>query len=109
MKTAIFAVFATAALFVLSPAFAGDKKDGGHSCCATTASNSKAMCVDYATLNLTEDQKTKIVAWQDECTKDGCTDKSRQKFLKQAKGILSADQYAKLKKQCKARAAGKSA
>jgi hypothetical protein len=32
--------------------------------------------------------------------KAGCTKESRVKFLHQAKGILSADQYAKLKEQC---------
>ena len=96
-------------VFLLSPAFAGDKKDGGHSCCATTASNTNAVCVDYGTLKLTATQKTKIMAWQDECTKAGCTEKSRTKFLKRAKGILSADQYAKLEKQCVAKSAGKSA
>lgn len=108
MKTFSVALCAVAAMFVMSPAFAGDKKDGGHSCCASTASN-KSLCVDYASLNLTGDQKTKIVAWQDECMKDGCTDKSRTKFLKHAKKILSADQYAKLEKQCTAMATGKSA
>jgi len=32
--------------------------------------------------------------------KAGCTKESRAQFLKQAKGILSADQYAKLKTEC---------
>lgn len=109
MKILSVTLCVLSAIVVSSPAFAGDKKDGDHSCCATTASNSKALCVDYATLKLTANQKTKIMAWQDECTKAGCTDKSRTKFLKQAKGILSADQYATLEKQCKANAAGKSA
>jgi hypothetical protein len=53
-----------------------------------------------ASLNLTADQKTKIEAWQSECMKAGCTKESRAKFLQQAQGILSADQYAKLKEQC---------
>jgi hypothetical protein len=67
------------------------------------------MCVDYATLKLTKSQQTKIQTWQDECTKAGCTDEARVTFLKQAKGILSAEQYGKLEKQCKAKSAGKSA
>jgi len=83
-----------AALLTASSAFAGDK-----ACCANGASKSMA-CVNLATLNLTSDQKTKIEAWQAECMKAGCTRESRQTFLKQAKGILSAQQFAQLKAQC---------
>ena len=82
------------AMLMASPAFAG-----GKACCAKGASN-KAMCTNLASLNLTADQKSKIEAWQDECAKAGCTKASRTKFLKQAKGILSADQYATLKAEC---------
>jgi hypothetical protein len=89
--TAVVAV----AMLVASPAFAG-----GKGCCAKNASNSKAMCTNLASLNLNADQKTKIEAWQSECVKAGCTKESRAKFLQQAQGILSADQYAKLKEQC---------
>jgi hypothetical protein len=83
-----------AALLTASSAFAGDK-----ACCANGASKSMA-CVNLATLNLTPDQKTKIEAWQAECMKAGCTRESRQTFLKQAKEILSAQQFAQLKAQC---------
>jgi hypothetical protein len=85
-----------AAMLVASPVFAG----GGKACCAKSASNDKAMCTDFASLNLTTNQKSKLEAWQSECVKAGCTKESRSKFLHQAKGILSADQYAKLKEQC---------
>ena len=85
-----------AAMLVASSAFAGDK-----ACCANGAAKSNSMaCVKLATLNLTPDQKTKIEAWQAECMKAGCTTESRQTFLKQAKGILSAQQFAQLKAQC---------
>jgi hypothetical protein len=73
---------------------------GGKACCAKNASNDKAMCLDYASLNVNADQKTKLESWAAECTKAGCTKESRANFLKQAKGILSAEQYAKLKEQC---------
>lgn len=85
-----------AAMLVASPVFAG----GGKACCAKSASNNKEMCTDFASLNLTADQKSKLDAWQAECVKAGCTKESRAKFLQQAKGVLSADQYAKLKGQC---------
>src|SRR5438876_6870450 len=85
-----------AAMLVASSAFAGDK-----ACCTKGVSNTeKTACADLATLNLTPDQKSKIEAWQAECMKAGCTKESRAQFLKQAKGILSADQYAKLKTEC---------
>jgi hypothetical protein len=94
MVKIIGAAVVTVAMLIASPGFAGDK-----ACCAKTASN-KAMCADMASLNLTADQKSKIEAWQSECMKAGCTKESRAKFLKQAQGILSADQYVKLKAEC---------
>jgi hypothetical protein len=91
--TALVAV----AMLMASSAFAGDK-----ACCANGASKANSMaCVNLATLNLTPDQKAKIETWQTECMKAGCTKESRKTFLKQAKGILSADQFAQLKAQCK--------
>ena len=86
-----------AGMLIASGAFAGDKE-----CCAKCASNKASMaCVDLATLNLTPDQKAKIEAWQADCMKAGCTKESRKTFLKQAKGILSAEQFVQLKAQCK--------
>jgi hypothetical protein len=85
------------AMLTASTAFAGDK-----ACCAKGASKANSMaCVNLATLNLTADQKSKIEAWQAECVKAGCTKESRTTFLKQAKGILSAEQFAQLRAQCK--------
>ena len=96
IKITITALVATAML-IASSAFAGDK-----ACCVKGVSNTdKTACVDLATLNLTPDQKAKIEAWQAECVKAGCTKESRKTFLKQSKGILSAEQFAELKAQCK--------
>jgi len=96
IKITITALVATTML-IASSAFAGDK-----ACCVKGVSNTdKTACVDLATLNLTPDQKAKIEAWQAECVKAGCTKESRKTFLKQAKGILSAEQFAELKAQCK--------
>jgi hypothetical protein len=90
----------SAAMLCASPIFAGDKKDDA-ACCAKSASNKHgAMCADFASLGVSAEQKTKLEAWQAECTKAGCTKESKEKFLHQAKGILSADQYAKLKAEC---------
>src|SRR6266446_6638193 len=86
-----------AAMLAASSAFAGD-----HACCAKGAANAQSMeCINFASLNLTPDQKTKIGAWQAECMKAGCTKESRKTFLNHAKGILSPQQFAELKAQCK--------
>ena len=71
-KPVVFSIAVALATLVVSPLSAGNKK-GGHSCCATTASNSQTLCVNYASLNLTSVQKSKLEAWQAECTKAGCT------------------------------------
>src|SRR4029450_320197 len=89
-------VLVAAAMLTASDPFAGDK-----ACCANGASKSNSMgCVNLATLNLTPDQKTKVEAWQAESLKASYTKESRKTFLKQAKGILSAEQFAQLKAQC---------
>jgi hypothetical protein len=86
-----------AAMLAASSAFAGD-----HACCGKGAANAHSMaCVNLASLNLTPDQKNKVEAWQTECMKAGCTKERRQIFLGHAKGILSAEQFAELKAQCK--------
>src|SRR5437660_4533769 len=89
---------AVVAMLITSTAFAKEKS-GDMACCAKNASKQQS-CVNLASLNLTADQKSKIEAWQSECTKAGCTKESRQAFLKKAQGILSKDQYAKLKAEC---------
>jgi hypothetical protein len=86
-----------AAMLTASSAFAGDK-----ACCAKGAASAHSMaCVNLAELNLTADQKAKIEAWQAECMKAGCTKESRQAFLTHAKEIISPEQFAQLKAQCK--------
>src|SRR5437588_12694724 len=87
-----------AAMLMASPAFSHDKA-GDKACCAKNASNEQS-CANLTSLNLSADQKSKIAAWQSECMKAGCTKESRQAFLKKAEGILSKDQYAKLKAEC---------
>lgn len=103
MNKIITTVLVAAAMLVAFSAFAGDK-----ACCAKSAANTHSMaCVNLASLNLTSDQKSKIEAWQAECMKAGCTKQSRETFLTHAKGILSAEQFAQLKAQCKNMGASK--
>jgi hypothetical protein len=97
MSKIITTVFVATAMLTASGAFAGDK-----ACCAKGAANAHSTaCVNLASLNLAPDQKTKIEEWQAECMKAGCTKESRQTFLSRAKEILSPEQFAQLKAQCK--------
>jgi hypothetical protein len=103
MSKIITTAFIAAAMLTTSGVFAGDK-----ACCAKGAANAHSTaCVNLASLNLTPGQKTKIEEWQAECMKAGCTKESRQTFLGRAKGILSPEQFAGLKVQCKSMDAAK--
>ena len=86
-----------AGLLAASTSFAG-----GKGCCSKymQASNDSSNCMNLASLNLTTAQTAKLTAWQKECMKHGCTEESRAAFMKKAKAILSADQYAQLKSEC---------
>jgi Spy/CpxP family protein refolding chaperone len=94
MKTTL-ALIATAVL-AGSSAFAGD-----HNCANMSAADYKAHCDKVLTkLNLTPEQRSKLETAQQECMKAGCTKESIDKFMQTAKGVLSAEQYAQLEKEC---------
>ncbi len=90
-------------MLVVSPVFGED------ACCSKSASKTAKMecAAGYAKMNLTTEQKTKLTASQEECEKAGCTKESQEKFMADAKQILSVEQYAQLKTSC-AKAAKKS-
>jgi len=93
----------TLALLAAAVLAAGSSFAGGKSCCGakgTQASNESASCMNLGSLNLSADQNSKLVAWQNECMKAGCTKETRATFMKKARTILSADQYAQLKSEC---------
>src|SRR5205807_7157970 len=93
----------TLALLAAGVLAASSSFAGGKSCCGakgTQVSNDNASCMNLASLNLTANQNSKLVAWQNECMKSGCTKESRVAFMKKARTILSEDQYAQLKSEC---------
>jgi len=92
----------TLALLAAGILATGTSFAGGKGCCSKDmqASNSNAHCMNLASLHLTTDQNAKLTTWQKECMKDGCTKESRAAFMKKARSILSADQYAQLKSEC---------
>ena len=86
-----------AAAFAITPAFAGDKdKDA---CCAKDA---KMTTESFAKMNLSAEQKTKMDALMAEHHKEGCSAASEAKYTEGAKGILTKEQFAKFKAECKA-------
>ena len=90
MKLKVLAVVAAAA-FAASSSFAGDK-----ACCAQGAGNvAKEGCeMTFANLNLNADQKAKMEKLSAECHKGGCTEATMAKMDKEAKRVLSKEQYA---------------
>lgn len=94
IKLATLSLVAVVA-FAAPAALAGKKQ-----ACCTTESGKMECAQIYAKLNLTPEQKTKLDAFQARCEKDGCTEKSMTTYFKEAKGVLSAEQYAQLKAEC---------
>lgn len=88
-----------AGLFATGTAFAGEHGD-----CTKQAGNKDHMAacqVSLASLNLTPDQQTKMDAVRAEHEKAGCSEATEAKYMQEAKGILTKDQYAKFKAECK--------
>ena len=83
---------------------AGTMFAGEHGDCTKQAGNkgNMAACeVSLASLNLTPDQKTRMDAIMAEHHKAGCSEASEAKYMQEAKGVLTKEQYAKFKAECK--------
>jgi len=97
MAKLIVALIAIAVL--ASPSiYAGDKEKES-SCCAVKGEMDCAAT--YANLKLTADQKAKMDALVEKCKGAGCTKESTEAFMKSAEGILSKEQMATFKTECK--------
>jgi Spy/CpxP family protein refolding chaperone len=94
----------TAGLFAAGTMFAGEHGN----CTKQVGNEAKAACqVSLASLNLTPDQKTKMDAAMVDHQKAGCSDASETKYMETAKSVLTKEQYAKFKAQCKKEEKGK--
>ena len=95
-----FIALVTAGLFAAGVAFAGE-----HGNCAKQVGNKQgtamACNVSLANLNLTPEQKTKMDAAMAAHEKAGCSEATEAKYMEDAKGILTKEQYAKFKAECK--------
>ena len=87
-----------AGLFAAGTMFAGDH--GG--CTKQVGNNGEMACmVSTADLNLSPEQKTKMDALMADHHKEGCSKATEKKFMHEAKGVLTPEQYAKFKSECK--------
>jgi len=87
-----------AGLFAAGTMFAGEHGD----CVKKVGNEEKAACqASVATLNLSAEQKTKMDAVMAEHHKAGCSKESEAKYMKEAEGILTPEQFAKFKAECK--------
>ena len=86
-----------AGLFAAGTMFAGE-----HGNCTKKVGNDKMACeASMANLDLTADQKTKMDAAMTEHHKAGCNEASEAKYMEEAKTILTPEQFAKFKAECK--------
>jgi hypothetical protein len=96
--TKLIAVVA-AGLFAAGTMFAGQHGD-----CTKQIGNKENMAACHASLanlDLTADQKTKMDAVMAEHMKEGCNEATETKYMKEAKGILTKEQYVKFKAECR--------
>jgi len=93
-----FIALAVAGMFAAGTVFAGEHGE----CTKKVGNEAKAACsVSLANLNLTPDQKTKMDAVMEEHHKAGCSEASEAKYTQEAKSILTKEQFAKFKAECK--------
>src|SRR5260370_30549398 len=84
-------------MFAAGTLFAGEHGD----CTKKVGNAAKPACtVSLASLNLTADQKTKMDTAMAEHQKAGCSEATEAKYMKDAEGILTKDQFAKFKAEC---------
>jgi Spy/CpxP family protein refolding chaperone len=96
--TKIIAVLA-AGLLATGSLFAGQKGD----CNMQAANHGKMACeISMKNLDLTPAQKSKMGALMAEHQKEGCSKATESKYMKEAKGVLTKEQYAKFKAECNA-------
>src|SRR6266480_5243250 len=93
-----FIALAVAGMFAAGTLFAGEHGE----CTKKVGNTAKPACtVSLASLNLTPEQKTKMDTAMEEHHKAGCSEASEKKYMQEAKTILTKDQYAKFKAECK--------
>jgi len=75
---------------------------GCGSCPGDAKKSSKPCCVALEKIKLSDTQKTKVAALQDECKGISCPIATQKKMAESLKGILNEKQYAQWEKACAA-------
>ena len=100
MKKIIGLLLAAAVMVGVATLYA----QGGCSSCGTSAGAKGCPLAGKADtmgkLNLNDEQKAKIVALREECTKAGRTPESCAKFMKSMESVLTAEQLTAWKAAC---------
>ena len=93
-----FIALVAAGIFAGGTMFAGEHGD-----CTKQAGNKQVVAcqASLANLNLTPDQKTQMDTVMAEHQKAGCSEATEAKYMQEAKEILTKEQYAKFKTECK--------
>ena len=92
-----FIALVAASAFAAGTMFAGEHGDWTKK----VGNEAKAACqVTLASLNLTPEQKTKMDTAMAAHEKAGCSEASEAQYMKDAKGVLTKEQYAKFKAEC---------
>jgi Spy/CpxP family protein refolding chaperone len=93
-----FIALAVVGMFATGAVFAGEHGD----CTKQAGNTSKPACsVSLASLNLTPEQQTKMDAAMAEHHKAGCSEASETAYMKEAQSVLTKEQFAKFKAECK--------
>src|SRR5437588_3876418 len=93
-----FIALVVAGMFAAGTLFAGEHGE----CTKKVGNTAKPACtVNMASLNLTPEQKTKMDAAMEEHHKAGCSEASETKYMQEAKTVLTKEQFAKFKAECK--------
>jgi hypothetical protein len=79
---------------------------GCGSCGGDAKKCDKPCCVALEKIKLTDAQKTKVAALQDECKGISCPIATQKKMAASLKGILNEKQYAQWEKACAATSKG---
>src|SRR5438093_8774845 len=72
----------------------------GGDCCPGAKAGASDCGAAFASLNLSDEQKSKIAALKQECDKEGCSEAALEKFTKGLADILTPEQLAQFKAAC---------
>src|SRR4029434_4094253 len=94
-----FIALIAAASFAATALFAGEHGEGMLKVQNEKKEMKMACTISLAKLKHTTEQRKRMDAAMAEHMKSGCTEASEAKYMEQAKGIMTPEQYAKFKEE----------